>query len=201
MCIAIPVVSSSQTKKNTPEELPGDLAIWFFIFAELLVFGVLFITYIVARGQNIELFNSTQQTLNTQLGLFNTLVLITSSLFVVKAINAIKRDQQDKSVFWLLMAILSGLLFVLAKTSEFNSLFDTGISLGTNLFYTFYISMTFFHYMHVILGLVILAAVFLKARRGGYTADNHIGMETGASYWHMVDLVWIVLFPLVYLVR
>jgi nitric oxide reductase NorE protein len=65
----------------------------------------------------------------------------------------------------------------------------------------FYLSLTFFHFMHVILGMVILAAVLLKAGRGGYTAAEHRGVETGASYWHMVDLVWIILFPLVYVVR
>ena len=75
------------------------------------------------------------------------------------------------------------------------------INLSTNNFYMFYLSLTFFHFMHVILGMVVLVAVALKARRGGYAADDHVGVETGGSYWHMVDMVWLVLFPLVYVMR
>lgn len=181
--------------------LPGDLAIWFFICAELLVFGVLFVSYTVVRSHNLELFNASQLILNKQIGLFNTLVLITSSYFVVLAVNAIRLNKRRACTFWLNAAIVTGLLFVLAKSYEFNEISSQGITLSTNIFYTFYLSMTFFHYMHVILGLVILAAVMFKAKRGGYSDVEHTGVETGASYWHMVDLLWIVLFPLVYLVR
>ena len=180
---------------------PGDLAIWLFIFAELLVFGVFFITYAVVRSNNIELFNDSQLILDRRLGMINTLVLITSSYFVVRAVNAVKQGDQKNCVFWLNVSMATGFVFIIIKTYEFYEKSVQGISLSTNTFYTYYISMTFFHYMHVILGLVILAAVMLKARRGGYSVENHIGVETGASYWHMVDLVWIILFPLVYLVR
>lgn len=180
---------------------PGDLAIWFFIFAELLVFGVLFITYAVVRSQHIELFNASQLLLDRQLGLINTLVLISSSYFVVKAVNAISRGEQKNCVFWLMVSIVTGSVFVFIKTWEFYEKSLQGISLSTNTFYTYYIAMTFFHYMHVILGLIILGAVLLKARAGGYSEADHTGVETGASYWHMVDLVWIILFPLVYLMR
>ena len=181
--------------------LPGDLAIWFFICAELLVFGVLFITYAIVRSHNLELFNESQLILNKHIGLLNTLVLITSSYFVVLAVNAIRANNSRACTFWLITSIATGLIFVFAKTWEFNEISAHGIHLSTNIFYTFYLSLTFFHYMHVILGLIILFAVMLKARSGGYSEQEHTGVETGASYWHMVDLIWIVLFPLVYLVR
>ncbi len=84
---------------------------------------------------------------------------------------------------------------------EFADKFGQGISLSTNSFYMFYLSLTFFHFMHVILGMVILGAVAWKAHQGEYSMTQHTGVETGASYWHMVDLVWIVLFPLVYVIR
>ncbi|HSJ48919.1 MAG TPA: cytochrome c oxidase subunit 3, partial [Gammaproteobacteria bacterium] len=71
----------------------------------------------------------------------------------------------------------------------------------TNIFFMFYLSLTFFHFMHVIMAMVILAAIVLKARKGGYSAHDHMGVETGASYWHMIDLLWIILFPLVYVIR
>ena len=201
MCMAIPVIKNADKKASSPEDLPGDLAIWMFIYAELMVFGVFFVTYIVTRSNNVELFNQYQLTLDARLGLINTLVLLTSSFFVVKSVNATKRDDKDRAVFWLFASVLTGIIFVVIKSYEFYSKYSEGINLSTNTFYTFYLSMTFFHYMHVILGLVILSAMLLKANRGGYCSTDMHGLETGASYWHMVDLVWVVLFPLVYLIR
>lgn len=180
---------------------PGDLAIWIFIFAELLAFGVFFVLYAFARANNVELFNESQQSLNRLSGAINTLVLITSSYFMVRAVAAIKQDQSPACARWIAAAIGLGGVFLVVKIGEFSEKFAAGISLSTNTFYMFYLSLTIFHFMHVILGMVILAAVMLKAWRGGYSARNHIGVETGASYWHMVDLVWIILFPLVYVIR
>ena len=84
---------------------------------------------------------------------------------------------------------------------EFITKHNEGITLSTNKFYMFYLSLTFFHFMHVILGMVILGVILVMARRGKYSATEYTGIETGASYWHMVDLVWIILFPLVYLIQ
>ncbi|MFO1385824.1 MAG: cytochrome c oxidase subunit 3 family protein [Chitinivorax sp.] len=180
---------------------PGDLAMWFFICAELLVFGAFFVAYAFARSHNVELFNSSQLTLNRTAGLINTAVLITGSYFVVRAVIAIRNNQSNLCARWLWAAFGSGLVFVFIKFGEFGAKLSAGISLSTNTFYMFYLSLTFFHFLHVILGMVILAAVALKAGKGGYSADEHSGVETGASYWHMVDLVWIVLFPLVYVLH
>lgn len=180
---------------------PGDLAIWFFIFAELLAFGVFFLSYAFARAHNVELFNQSQLQLNRESGAINALVLITSSYFVVRAVAAIKDGYDRQCANWLGAAIVLGFVFVVIKVFEFHAKFSAGISLHTNTFYMFYLSLTMFHFLHVILGMIILAAVMLKARRGGYTPHNHTGVETGASYWHMVDLVWIILFPLVYVIR
>jgi nitric oxide reductase NorE protein len=94
-----------------------------------------------------------------------------------------------------------GAVFVAVKLGEYAHHFGEGVTLSTNTFYMFYLSLTFFHFMHVLMGMVILAAVALKARRGGYSVANHTGVETGASYWHMVDLVWLILFPLIYVMR
>lgn len=180
---------------------PGDLAIWFFIFAELLAFGVFFVAYAFARAHNVELFNESQQHLNIASGAINTLVLITSSYFMVRAVAAIKQNLPHECVRWIGAAIGFGGIFLVIKLFEFHAKFAVGISLSTNTFFMFYLSLTIFHFMHVILGMVILTAVMLKARAGGYSADNHTGVETGASYWHMVDLLWIILFPLVYVIH
>lgn len=180
---------------------PGDLAIWVFILAELLAFGVFFTAYAVTRMKNVALFDEMQLTLDRQAGAVNTLLLITASWCVARAVVAIQADRIAASGRWLLWGILAGGGFLVVKLFEYSAKFGAGINLATNTFYMFYLSLTFFHFMHVILGMVILVAVWLKTRRGGYSAADHHGMETGASYWHMVDLVWIVLFPLVYVMR
>jgi nitric oxide reductase NorE protein len=180
---------------------PGDLAIWVFILAELLVFGVFFVVYAFARAKNVELFNEMQGTLDRNAGALNTVLLISASGFVARAVAAMAADCRPASADFLLYGILCGIGFIVVKLFEYQAKFALGINLTTNSFYMFYLSLTFFHFMHVILGLVILVVVWLKTRAGGYTAADHHGMETGASYWHMVDLVWIVLFPLVYVMR
>lgn len=188
-------------RDSEPRRLPGDFAIWIFIFAELLVFGIFFVIYAIVRTQNLELFNRYQDTLNREIGAVNTLLLITASYFVVMAVHAIRDNRVDACVKWLFASLGAGSGFLVLKSIEFNAKFAAGIDLNTNTFYFFYLSLTAFHYLHVILGMVILAAVLVKAYRGSYSASNHTGIETGASYWHMVDLVWIILFPLVYVIR
>ena len=187
--------------KNEPKLLPGDLAIWFFIFMELLVFGIFFIVYSVMRLRNIEMFNHYQLTLNRELGAMNTLLLITSSYFVVRAVKSVRNDDISHCVYWIYAALTGGLGFLILKSVEYYDKFSVGIGLGTNTFYMFYFSLTLFHFLHVILGMIILFAVAMKAKRGAYSSLNHVGVESGASYWHMVDLVWIILFPLVYIIR
>ena len=194
----IPNNTPHTTTANSP---PGDLAIWVFILAELSVFGVLFVVYAFTRRYNIELFDLYQLELDRTSGLINTVTLITSSYFVVRAVAAIKQGNTQTCSRWLWGAIALGLLFLAVKGVEYQHHFSQGIGMSTNLFYTFYIALTFFHFMHVIMGMVILTVVANKARRGGYSAEEHTGVETGASYWHMVDLVWLILFPLVYVMH
>jgi len=180
---------------------PGDLAIWIFILAELSVFAAFFAAYAFGRLGQVELVNAYQQTLDRRSALINTLALITGSYFVVRATAAIREDDSRGCFDWLLAALGMGTLFVVLKSAEYAHHLGEGIHLGTNRFYMFYLSLTFFHFMHVLMGMVILAAVALKARRGGYSAAEHTGVETGGAYWHMVDLVWLILFPLVYVMR
>ena len=195
------IIVTTAFNETEPKLLPGDLAIWFFIFMELLVFGIFFIVYAVMRIQNIEMFNHYQLTLNREIGAANTLLLITSSYFVVRAVHAIRQNNVKSCINWLYAALAGGGGFLILKSLEFFDKFSAGINLSTNTFYMFYLSLTVFHFLHVILGMLILFAVAIKAKRGAYSAQNHTGVETGASYWHMVDLVWIILFPLVYIIR
>lgn len=174
---------------------------WCFIYAELLVFGIFFLAYAFARARNVELFNASQLELNRVSGMINTMLLVTSSYFVVRAVEAIRRGQHKRCANWLFAAMGLGGAFMVLKLVEFGAKVSDGISMSTNTFYMFYLFLGFFHFMHVLLGMVILGAVALKARRGEYSAAEHAGVETGASYWHMVDLVWIVLFPLIYVLH
>lgn len=190
--------TASDSRSSYP---PGDLAIWIFILAELAVFAAFFAAYAFTRMGEVALFDAYQQTLDRRAALINTLALITSSYFVVHAVAAIREDNRRGCVGWLSAALAMGLLFLVVKGAEYAHHFGAGVRLSTNTFYMFYLSLTFFHFMHVILGMIILAAVAVTAWRGGYSSADHVGVETGASYWHMVDLVWLVLFPLVYVMR
>ncbi len=181
--------------------LAGDIAIWVFIMAELLAFGFFFAAYAFTRLENLELFNFEQQGLNRHAGALNTVLLLTSSYFVVRAIQAAERSMAADCARWLMAAIVCGLGFIGVKTAEYAAAFAHNISLSSSPFHMFYLSLTFFHFMHVILGLVILATMWKNARAGRYHANQIHGLETGAAYWHMVDLVWVILFPLVYLIH
>lgn len=190
-----------QTAIESRKYPPGDLALWIFILAELLVFAVFFSAYAFTRASHVELFNTYQLTLNTNFALVNTLALITSSYFVMRAVAAIRQDKAQQCINWLVAAIAMGFIFLIIKSAEYTHHYQLGINLRTNLFYMFYLSLTFFHFMHVIMGLVILAAITFKAKHGCYSAVEFTGVESGASYWHMVDIIWLVLFPLVYIMR
>ena len=135
---------------------------WIFICAELTVFAVFFAAYAFTRANHLELFNQYQSTLNTEFALLNTIALITSSYFVVRAIFAIKQDNQRICAYWLKLAILMGAIFLCIKSFEYYNYYAHGLNLRTNLFYMFYFSLTFFHFMHVIMGMVILFFVFIE---------------------------------------
>ena len=195
-------IASPPVQPDTnPARLPGDLAVWFFILAELLAFAVFFLSYAFARARNVALFNESQLTLDLNSGAINTVLLITSSWFVVLAIKAVKRDDTAIGARWLAAALLGGFGFLVVKVLEYAAKFDAGITMSTNTFYMFYISLTFFHFMHVILGMVILGVLLVKTLRGAYGSHEYHVLESGGAYWHMVDLLWIVLFPLVYVMR
>ena len=195
--------------KSLKEKYPlGDFGVWIIIYVELLTFGLFFIGYAFSRRENIEMFNTSQLMLNQTSGFINTFILITSSYFVAKGVFLMQTMRQDnieesnkKASKWLIFAIICGIAFLFIKGSEFAHIFGEGITLSTNNFFMFYLLLTMFHFMHVLLGTVILFNVRQRTNTSGYTPDDTRGFESGASYWHMVDLLWIVLFPLVYIIR
>ena len=187
---------------------PGDFGVWLIIYVELLTFGLFFIGYAFSRRSNLEMFNTSQLMLNQATGFINTLILVTSSYFVAKGVQYMRNMTQDtieisnkKASVWLAFAIIFGIAFLFIKGSEFAHIFGEGITLSTNKFFMFYLLLTMFHFMHVVLGTIILFNIRQRTKISAYTPEDHRGFESGASYWHMVDLLWIVLFPLVYIIR
>jgi len=182
------------------KRLPGDLAMWFFILAELTVFAILFIGFAVAEQLNPTMFIEGKAKLHQISGLINTLTLITSSFFVALALNAMHKGDGQKSAKLLVVAKLVASVYIAIKVWEYLSLFEQNIDIETNTFFTLYFMITFFHLMHVLLGMVILIFIAVKSSRNEYNASNISGFESGASYWHMVDMLWIILFPLIYVI-
>ena len=194
------LTSPEQTEQDD-RHLPGDLAVWFIILLELTTFVLLFVAYAIMRSKDPELFNASQLTLDRGKGLINTWLLIGGSWCVVRAIQAIREGTRGTGLRWLLAAQACGLVFLILKLKEYSALFSVGIDLETNRFYTFYFTLTGFHFLHVLAAIVVLAILTWVNRRGDCSPDRLHGLETGAAFWHMVDLLWIVLFPLVYLMR
>jgi len=187
---------------------PGDLAIWIVIYIEFITFSLLFLGYAFSRRLDVALFNASQLVVSQTSGFANTFILITSSYFVVKAVQSIRnmtaenqKESNTEASKWLLFAILCGMAFLVVKVTELSHIFGMGIHLSTNTYFMFYIMLTVFHFLHVLLGSFILFVIYKKTKNYGYLPDDASGIETGASYWHMVDLLWIVLFPLVYIIR
>ncbi len=192
-------------KKEKTLYPPGDFFVWIVIYIELITFGLFFAGFAYVRSQNLDTFNSSQLLLDTRFGFTNTVLLITSSYFVAKAVDFIKQDtfkqQFKKASSYLFFAMLLGGAFIIIKLFEFGDKFAQGFHLSTNKFFMFYFILTMFHFMHVLLGIIILYHLYSNTKKGLYNPQNLRGLESGASYWHMVDLVWIVLFPLLYIIR
>lgn len=174
---------------------------WLIILAELLAFALLFVVYAVARAQHLELFNGSQRTLDATLGVVNTWLLIGGSWCVVSAVQSVEGKRRQAGLGWLVAAQSCGLGFLVLKLVEYGVKSDAGIDLETNLFFMFYFLLTGFHFLHVLAAMAFLAFLTYHTWRGPLDEAHLHALETGAAFWHMVDVLWIVLFPLLYIVR
>jgi nitric oxide reductase NorE protein len=197
---ALPL-SAAARNSASPRRLPGDRDVWIFIYAELFAFGLFFIAYMVYRSVRVDLFNASQLGLDRSLGALNTILLLTSSWAVVSAVRAASLGRMVAVPRYLAVGIALGLTFVVVKYFEYGAKLNAGITVTTDMFYMFYFCLTGIHLMHVVAGTIVLIVISLNARAGLYHTGNTTGIEAGASYWHMVDLVWIFLFALLYLLR
>ncbi len=187
--------------KRTHSELKsnGSTAVWILIYAELTEFALFFIVFLIAKAHNPELFSAGPSKLNTLAGMLNTLVLITSSFFVAKAIAAIKKGQQQICQKWLWLTLLAGATYCGIKGWEYYWNEAAGFDTRTNLFYSLYYYLTFNHLLHVLMGMCTLLWVTIRSYYNAYSSTDYEGMESAALYWHMIDMVWIIIFPLLYI--
>ncbi|CAH0193665.1 cytochrome c oxidase subunit 3 family protein [Pseudomonas brassicacearum] len=182
-----------------PRRLPGDLAMWFFILAELSVFALLILTFTVAQALHPQTFSEGRQLLDRSTGLAMTLSLLTAGLFAALAQEQVRQDRPRRAALLLCVALLLACGYVGIKLTEYAHLLASGLGMEHNTFFTLYWILTAFHFLHVLLGMVILAWLAEGCRRRRYGSQRNSGLESGVLYWHMVDLVWVVLFPVVYI--
>jgi nitric oxide reductase NorE protein len=182
-----------------PRRLPGVDGVWVAIGADSVIFAILFGSFMQARLQDPQVFEASRHSLNLNLGGIDTLILLTSSWAVALAVQALKRDLVDRVPRYLLGAAFTGVLFMVSKSIEYFEKFADGITPATNAFYMWYFTLTGIHLLHVVFGTSLLTYLWISSRRASYSSANRVVPECVASYWHLVDLLWIVIFPLLYL--
>lgn len=166
---------------------------WLLIAAELLVFGAALLGYAGARALDPAGFAAAQDGLDRLAGTVNTAILLTSGLFAALATEASRRGERGRTRLLLTAAAMIGALFLVVKGFEYSAEIAAGNGLSTSTFHTLYFLITGFHAIHVIFGILILAIVMVF--------DDLEHVETGTAFWHMVDLIWVVVFPCLYLLR
>jgi nitric oxide reductase NorE protein len=181
--------------------LPGDSGVWTFIFADMGAFAMFFLVFTVGRMASPALFEASRQHLDVTLGLLNTLILLTSSLFMVRSVEAARAGDRGATQRNLVVTILIGLGFAVTKIIEYRAKGAAGIGLTTNEFYTYYFAFTGIHFLHFIIGIGALSMMVVKARHDALDDKFRVWIESVGCYWHMVDLLWIMLFPMLYLLR
>lgn len=193
----------NEIKQNTSETTlsidNNKLGIWVLLGSEAVFFSALIVTYIVNRGRSIS-GPLPSQVLDVPLTAVNTFVLICSSLTMVTALASIQRGEDRRLRFWLVATMLLGSAFLGGQATEFTLLAQHGLSLSSNLFGATFFTLTGFHGAHVLAGVIWIGFVLVRALRGAISRENHIPVELVGLYWHFVDLVWIIIFTIVYLI-
>jgi nitric oxide reductase NorE protein len=184
-----------------PARLPGDSGVWVFIIADMGAFALFFLIFTIGRVSAPALFEQSRQHLDINLGLLNTLILLTSSLFMVRAVEAARTGVRAAVIGNLALTMLIGSGFAVTKIIEYAAKASAGIGLTTNEFFTYYFVFTGIHFLHFLIGIGALTMMLVKARRDALDAKFQTWIESVGCYWHMVDLLWIMLFPMIYLQR
>jgi cytochrome c oxidase subunit III len=188
----------------------AKLGMWLFLFTEVILFGGLFLLYAVYLRRYPHEFAAAGKQLNWMLGTVNTVILLTSSLFVAMAVTAVQNGEARRAIGLIGGTILCAAGFIAVKYVEWSAKFAHGIypgsehlqtgAPGESVFFGLYFMTTGLHGLHVLIGGALLTWLAAKVKSGAVTAANGILLENGALYWHLVDLIWIFIFPLYYLI-
>ncbi len=177
---------------------PGGVLIWIVIYLELVTFGMAILALAYYGAQERELYHESSLKLNRVIGTVNTIFLLTSGLFVALGVHAFKIKNYRIAARWFHFAVWGGFGFLALKMFEYYQKLEAGLTMDSNSFFTFYWLLTAFHWIHVLVGMVILLIIrrsIVKKQVATLLED----VEAGAAFWHMCDLVWLLLYPMLYL--
>ena len=184
-----------------PPSLPGDVGFWTFIAADATLFALLFFQFSLDRSSHVAIFDIGQTALLVPLGAVNTLVLVTSSLLLALAVRSVQRGDM-RTARWLVAGTISlGVVFAGLKVTEYVIEIGSGHTISTSSFFMYYFIITGIHLLHLIVGVIALTVIAFRRRRDWDPERNRVVLECGASYWHLIDLLWMFIFPLLYLAR
>jgi cytochrome c oxidase subunit 3 len=192
------------------DDLTSKTGMWLFLFTEMLLFGGLFVVYSVYRFRNSTAFHLAAEELNVFIGTLNTIILLISSATIAMSITAIQKNNKKLALFLISITVFLGLVFLFNKYIEWGDHIREHIYPGSQvlaergqgdvLFYGLYYFMTGLHALHIIVGLVFIGFVVVHIIRNRITTNNYVLLENSGLYWHLVDMIWIFLYPLFYLI-
>jgi nitric oxide reductase NorE protein len=191
--------SVSSAARQRGLHIPGDGHMWVMVLGDLIIFGAYFIIFMIHRAMKPQEFLTSQEHLNINVGVLNTLVLIASSWFIARSVQAARADDHAQARRLTYFGGLCGVAFIVIKAYEWSAKIAAGYTISTNEFFMFYYMLTGVHLFHVSLGLLILSITVRELRNP--RRRRLFMVEAGATYWHMVDLLWIVIFALLYVMR
>ncbi|WP_342806306.1 cytochrome c oxidase subunit 3 [Alteromonas sp. M12] len=189
------LTANTQAKRSSP----GEEIVWYIIFGEMTILTLCFAIYVYFRQLSYDQYIEAQHNLLTGYGLTNTLILVLSSFFVASAVSAYRSQNQAKVCLFLKISWFFGALFCAIKIQEFLIMLDNGWYFDSHDFYIFYYTLAGIHLMHVFIGLMVLSYFLYGISSSGIHSMKESIFESGTSYWHMIDIVWLLLFPLLYL--
>lgn len=179
--------------------VPGENSLWLLILGDMVIYAIMFLVFAYSYQQQPDTFAAGQALLNKSFGFINTLLLLTSSWFVAKGVRSIRCQPRLDASHWLLLALVCGGAFVVSKVVEYSLKINAGMVLTSNDFFMYYYMITAFHLIHVLIGMSVLVFMWRTARHPQVSAEDVRFLESGATFWHLVDLLWIMIFPLIYL--
>lgn len=177
---------------------PGGILMWIIIYLELITFSLALLAMVYYNFNESESFHNSRLLLNPTYGVINTIFLLTSGFFMALSVKELKLKNKHNAKKYLVLTILLGCFFLGLKSIEYYEKIEAGLSMGYNTFFSFYWMLTLFHVIHVIVGLVILISVYFGIKNEAKTS-NIEDVEASATFWHMCDLIWLLLFPVIYL--